>query len=123
MYNPVYYAFKYAVKTCSKIIAKIMAAFTFVALTVFIPVFKIAAAVYRFAAVPAALAGTTVTAYFCYTNGFSAENTYAFVGIALAVAVYFMLPVIITSLYNVKDVMKDYLMTPIFIKSPVRYTM
>ena len=123
MYNPVYYGIRFAVKTCSKIIAKTIASLFFIMLTVLIPVFKIAFAVYRFAAVPATLAGTAVTVYFCYENGFSTENFYAFAGIALAIAVYFLLPCLLVCLDNVKNDVKNYLLTPIFVKSPVRYTM
>lgn len=110
-------------KTLTKIFCKALVAVLFIPFVIFITALRIFSAIYRFAAVPFLFLAAGMAAYFCCSEGFSLEYFQISVGIALSSIFYFLLPYILIFLDIVKEAMKNYLMTPIFIKPPVRYTL
>lgn len=121
-YN-MYYAMRSAAKLILKVLLKSISAVLLVPMTIVLALFKVLAGIYRLVVLPGSLLIVGMAAYFCYTNGFSADFFRAFLVSGLGLLVYFVLPVILPFLDNMKDAMNHFIKTPIIIRSPVKYTM
>ena len=122
MFYPVYYAFRSTARIIFKMASKIVSAFFWVVIAVLTTVTKSLSWICHFIAIPVAIAAAAYTLFLGYKNGFSTEHVYTLIGVALAAVAYFFLPVIAAFLEEARGNVKNYILTPIFVVSPVKYT-
>ena len=105
-----------------KLLKKGIALILLTALTMFSYAFNILFCCYRLLAVTFAVIGTALTAVDCYKYGFTAERFLVFVTLMLAVALRYLLPLLIPVMQRWHEDLKDYIYAPLTVRPPVRYT-
>lgn len=118
-----YAIFKTVNRTLTKITMKILAAVLLVLLAVFTAFFKAFVFLFRLVALPLCTIGVIAAGYFYFNSGFCTEFYWIVAGVVVAAAAYFTFPLIPPVLDYMKDCLKDYVTEPLFIRSPVKYTM
>ena len=101
---------------------RLIAALILVPFTVLITLFKIAAYIYRFVAIPCSIIVSSIAMYFCLTNGISADYVIPIIGSGIAVAIHFLLPVMIPFLEDLQFSLKYYVVTPVIVRSRLKFT-
>lgn len=103
-------------RTLSKLAMKALALVALIFLNVFSTLFS-------FMVVPCAILGVAAIVVALITTGFSFTLLKVLTVAACASAVYLTSTTAPMTLYHVKASLKDYVMEPLFIRSPVKYTM
>lgn len=117
------YILKPVIRMMNKIMMKAVAAIILVFLTIFAAAFNVSAFLFRLIALPCAGIGAIMAVYNCITAGMSLLVAVLAAGSVFAVAMYFLLPLASPVLYAMKAGLKDYVCEPLFIRSPVKFTM
>ena len=118
-----YAVWKAVNRTVPKVLMKILALAALIALTIFTVLFKIFLFLFRFAALPCGAIGVIAAIFYYFESGLCREFYWIVAGVVATAAAYFSFPLIPPALDALKDYLKDYVAEPLFIRSPVKYTM
>lgn len=106
----------------SKLFKKGLAAILLSALAIFACVYNVLFFVYRLVAVVLSAIGASMVAVDCYKYGFTAERGLIFLALGFAIALRYLLPLLVPVMQRWLADLKDYIHAPVIVKSPVRYT-
>jgi len=110
-------------RTVGKIILKVLAVIALVLTLLVATISQIMLVISRFLAFPIAALGLILAVIIYINAGFSADMLWIFGCSIAAIALYFILPLVSPALSNAISILKYYIREPIFIRSPVKYTM
>lgn len=107
----------------SKIILKCLTWILLIFLTVFSSVFKIALFIFRRTAFPCGIIAVVAAFYYYFESGLCREFYWLVTGIFVGIVAYFTLPKATPLLDSLKERVTYCAYEPIFVRSPVKYTM
>lgn len=105
-----------------KLLKKGVALILLSVLTVFFYAYSVMCFFYRLIAMVFAVIGTALTAVDCYMYGFTAERLLVFVTLMVAVALRYLLPLLVPVMQRWNEDLQEYIYAPLIVRSPVRYT-
>ena len=105
------------------VVLKAAALFLLSALTLFNGTLKVFTWIFRFVAIPVSVFGLLITGVTYLDNGYSPSLLNAlgiFIGI---IALYYLLPLVPAAIDRTQLRMKNYIYSPITVRSPVKFTL
>ena len=113
-----------AIYIAKKIVSKAVAFLSFSLLSVFKFVFIIFSAIYRFLSIPLSAMGVFLAGYELFTGKLPVFTAVYLILVFTAIfAARFLLPHITSALNRIITSLKEYILAPIIVTSPVRYTL
>lgn len=106
----------------TKLVQKAIALVVLAALTAFSFIFNALFFIYRLVAVFLACAFTVAVLVNWYSHGVNLEGVLILLGSALAVALRYLLPLLVPFIQHWQSELVDFVFAPLFIRPPVRYT-
>lgn len=118
-----YYIMKTVMRVGWKLALKALATFGLMFLSIFIAMLNITVFLFKSIVVPVVIMGSVVAGYFFFTKELGSDIIWIAAGSVTAIGLRYVLPLASPWLEDWKESMKDYICEPLFIRSPVKYTM
>ena len=114
---------KKVIKVVKELVLRAAALVILSALTIFNGALKFFTFIFRFVAIPAVVVGMLITVVTFFDNGYSTAlltQTIAFLSI---VVLYYVLPFVPQAIDRTELRMKNYIFSPLIVRSPVKFTL
>lgn len=105
------------------IVSKILSLIALVALYILTPVIKLLAMAFHFAGGVLALLLVVIAVHFYFSIGYTPSELYCVIAAAVIFAMKYVLMFTADYLTIIRDTLKDVVLTPMYVKSPVKYTL
>ena len=105
------------------IVSKLLSLIALVALYILTPVIKLLAMAFHFAGGVLALLLVVIAVHFYFSIGYTPSELYCVIAAAAIFAMKYVLMFTADYLTIIRDTLKDVVLTPMYVKSPVKYTL
>lgn len=114
---------KKVIKVVKELVLRAAALVILSALTIFNGALKFFTFIFRFVAIPAVVIGLLITAVTYFDNGYSTSLLLQLVSFLGVGVLYYVLPIFPPAIDRTELRMKNYIFSPLVVRSPVKFTL